>query len=360
MSIGSLQNQRDIVLDAVRSQNKIILSKILKEFPEVLNAVDEFGKTPLILAAAEGYTEIGRFLINLGADTNIQDKVGGRSALMWAAWGGRTDFVKLLVDPSLVEGTLSLDLVDSYDGRTALMYAASSGNFETLRVLIDTGANINIQQKSDGRTALITSVIEGQLETMQSLLAAGADVNISDTIECKTPVVWAASKGSFDALQLLVDGGARLALTDKWGYSALHYGVQTDSWAVVRGLLFFHRHRLVSDLDLNHLCSNGMSPLHLACLHGMRRNRFAVALTRQGADPWLRGASGQTPLDIAAVMAGGMPGGAWSDGLVDNVVNAWKKRVVLIVSIAQASGDNSFKKLYRDHRDVWRYIVTFL
>lgn len=351
-----------VLLDALRSRNHKLFYKVLIDSPELLNAVDEFGKTPLIVAASCGFKDIGRLLIDAGANVNIKDKVGGRSALMWATWSGYTEFVKLLVDPMFAEEISQLDLMDSFDGKTALMYAASSGHIDVLRLLIDAGAGLDIQQETDGRTALIIAVLAGHIEIIRALLAAGADINIRDTIERRTPVLWAASIGSLDALRVLVEAGANLALTDKWGYSVLHYAVR--DFPLVLAQYLINSRKLGSDLDLNLQCSNGVTPLHFACLHREGGSSIAVSLILHGADPWLVGGYGKSSFDIALnIPASGGTGtdtDTYSDSLSEAISCAWKKRVCLIISISKASGENVYKKLYKEYHDVWRYMLSFM
>jgi len=62
-----------------------------------LNEKDQFGSTPLIIAATFGRNEISKMLIDAGVDLNITSNEGS-AALHIASLFGRTDIVKLLLD----------------------------------------------------------------------------------------------------------------------------------------------------------------------------------------------------------------------------------------------------------------------
>ena len=60
-----------------------------------VNMRDKDGRTPLYIAAREGYRNIVDFLINNGAETSIRDK-DGMTILHWAGKEGFSDIIQLL------------------------------------------------------------------------------------------------------------------------------------------------------------------------------------------------------------------------------------------------------------------------
>jgi ankyrin repeat protein len=62
-----------------------------------LDAKDDYGSTPLIIAATFGKTEVARALIEGGADVNIRNNDGG-TALHSAAFLCRKDIVQMLME----------------------------------------------------------------------------------------------------------------------------------------------------------------------------------------------------------------------------------------------------------------------
>ncbi|GAA5801767.1 DIL domain-containing protein [Helicostylum pulchrum] len=76
------------------------------------------GSTPLIYASCFGKIEVVRFLLQVGAKVDVQDKIGW-TALMWATTNGHGQIVKLLLEYSASSSTRSrsgrtiYDLVDT-------------------------------------------------------------------------------------------------------------------------------------------------------------------------------------------------------------------------------------------------------
>jgi hypothetical protein len=61
-----------------------------------VDAANDYGATPLILASMRGRTEVARVLLEAGADAELADGFYGRSPLGWATEGGFREIVSLL------------------------------------------------------------------------------------------------------------------------------------------------------------------------------------------------------------------------------------------------------------------------
>lgn len=92
-----------------------------------------------------------------------------RTALMFAAWYGDADQVRLLIDTGA-----DVNAGDK-DERTALMFAARYGDADRVRLLIDAGADVNARD-GDGRTALMRAAQRGRLENVEILVQSGASI----------------------------------------------------------------------------------------------------------------------------------------------------------------------------------------
>lgn len=90
--------------------------------------------TPLAHAASSHLIEIGRLLIEAGADVNKPDTIG-QTPLMDACFKGDYKFVKLLLDngADINKGSNS--------GKTPLQYAVSSENYDLVKYLLENGAD---------------------------------------------------------------------------------------------------------------------------------------------------------------------------------------------------------------------------
>jgi len=111
--------------------------------------------------------------IDQGIDVNQAD-ADGRTALMMAAFDGYTEVVELLL-----KSGAEVDLYDGV-GRTAVMYASSGPFPQTVELLIQSGADINRIDTAEGWTALMFAAAEGHQTVVKILLRAGADIEITD------------------------------------------------------------------------------------------------------------------------------------------------------------------------------------
>mmetsp|Transcript_13448 Transcript_13448/g.22940 ORF Transcript_13448/g.22940 Transcript_13448/m.22940 type:complete len:186 (-) Transcript_13448:580-1137(-) len=102
-----------------------------------LEAMDECGRSALMLASWKGYKGIAWILLDRGANMEHKNPYGYTSIIL-AAIHGHTDIVKLLLDRNAnVESRRQ-------DGKTALMLASFYGQEEVVRLLLDYGASTSV------------------------------------------------------------------------------------------------------------------------------------------------------------------------------------------------------------------------
>ncbi len=92
----------------------------------------------------------------------------GRTALLWAAWRGRADVVRLLLARKGVEVNKS-----AADGATALMSASQQGHVEVVQLLLARQDVKVSQSDSDGFTALLVASQKGHVEAFFPARAPG-------------------------------------------------------------------------------------------------------------------------------------------------------------------------------------------
>jgi len=168
--------------------NKEILEMLIKKGAD-LNAKNNFGDTALILAVSNPYPNdsIVEELIKAGADLNLQNNLK-RSALITAVARGYKTGVEILINAKA-----DLNLQDIY-GRTALMvaiynYYVDSPHYRLrldenkkytsntiAMILIKAGADVN-KRDEKGYTALMLATLSGDEELVKELIKAGADLN---------------------------------------------------------------------------------------------------------------------------------------------------------------------------------------
>ena len=174
-----------------------------------IEATDNDGDTALTTAVKCGHAETAALLIERGADK----KVMGWTELIWAAFFGSTEKIRLQLD----EGA---DIeAKTNDGQTALIMAASEGHTEAVALLLDKGADIE-EDKEDGWRALHFAASNGQTETVELLLDRGAGIEAKTNFG-STALILAASEGHTEAVALLLDKGADIEAEDEFGRTAL-------------------------------------------------------------------------------------------------------------------------------------------
>ena len=122
-----------------------------------VDRTDPNGRTALMMAAFEGYTEVVEVLLDHGAEVDRID-VSGRSALMYASSGPFPQTVELLI-----ENDAEVNRADTTEGWTALMFAAAEGHRLVVEILLGHGADIELTDE-DGDAAIDHARERGQTD----------------------------------------------------------------------------------------------------------------------------------------------------------------------------------------------------
>lgn len=169
-----------------------------------VNIRNNYGVSPLAVAARHGSANIVEQLMKAGADPN--DKLNYVNAdetpLMHAARAGSVEAVRLL----LLAGA-QVNARESWNGQSALHWAAAEGHGAVVEALIEGGADIR-QPSNAGSSPFLFAVRKGDMRTVQAFLAAGADVNEKRRPDFATPLLVAIINGHEDLVDLLLDKGA--------------------------------------------------------------------------------------------------------------------------------------------------------
>ena len=210
-------------------------------------------RTPLIVALINGHNDAFTFLIDKGADVNLQDHVG-YTALHHAVQSKNFDAVSCLV-----HNGADINLFTSINKQTPLMLACRSHNMDAINFLLNKGAEVNLQDK-DGKSALHFASSNIWYWLIQNL----ADVNMCDNHNC-TPLMQASRKSDVKKVAMLIENGAKVDLQDGNGNTALHHAVLNsyDSHEYTPEICCALK--LLTAKASIHLCnSQGWTPLLLA------------------------------------------------------------------------------------------------
>ncbi|KAH8429862.1 uncharacterized protein LDX57_007534 [Aspergillus melleus] len=245
--------------------------------------------TPLIFAAAAGYTEVVRALCeHPNRETNVDwENEGGYSALSAAARGGYTDVMELLVARrAKVERTTTTEFDIIHDATEA---ECPEG---PLRVLVKHGVPVdkrmNHYKDCYGDTPLRAAAKRGRTAAVEALLRLGADLRLSEE-KHHTPLFDAVMNDHADLVSLLLDHGGRMMPNARRGWSPLECAAYYGSMEVAKRLL-------ERGADINAPETGKLTPVWWATKS--RKTEMVRMLVSKGADTEATWPT-ETPLRIA-------------------------------------------------------------
>ena len=297
-----------------RSQTMISL---LVDAGADLHATDNGGRTALHVALRSDHPAIAAKLIELGADTDVQDDSGHVANPVNCARFNTATFFHLApaeVVASCIQGGVNMDPRPQEDGRLSarlkpLHFAAMwARDPSVVPLLVRAGADVNARDGSH-RTPLHRAAEQnGNPAMITALIDAGADVHAwtDDIVSYHyswhgTPLHAAAGSNQNPAVTArLLEAGANVnPQTEENHASPLHRAAFSNRNREVAALL------IQAGADVNALgvaywdCCywrSSKTPLHLAA----RSNPGVfVLLLEAGADPAVRDEAGATPMDYA-------------------------------------------------------------
>jgi hypothetical protein len=190
----------DTVHEAARDGEMAALRAILQESPELVDARDANGRTPLHWACRGTHPELVVYLVETGADVNAVDN-SGVTPLHSVAFRGNWELCRLLIDSGA-------DVDARFAGGTASIFlAARAGHADVVELLLDSGANVNSRDGLEN-TPLIICASYGRLEIVNVLIEHGAEIN-SVNERGTTALDAAQREGHIEIAELLTSRGAK-------------------------------------------------------------------------------------------------------------------------------------------------------
>jgi ankyrin repeat protein len=270
------------IFDALRKGDIQGVKALVEKTPQVLDARDGDGMTPLHYAALGGNAELVDYLIDKGAKIDLKS-AQLKTPLHLAAINDRKDAVA-----ALLKRGAALETRDDYLRTALILCARERGQVATGRVLIEAGADVNAVDKF-GSSALDLAAWRGKSEFVDLLLEKGARVPTSGE-KWREGLSLAASQGLTNLFRRLTEGGQDLKAADASGESLLHAAAAGGSAEII-GIL------LGKGFDPARADRFGWTPLHYAARDG--RTDAARILVEKAAPLDVRTIMGQTPYNVA-------------------------------------------------------------
>ncbi|XP_027365951.1 serine/threonine-protein phosphatase 6 regulatory ankyrin repeat subunit B-like [Abrus precatorius] len=213
----------ELVLHEAAAKNRIdVMEFLLERYGEELevNSVDSEGRTPIHVAAREGYERVIEFCVSMGGNPNCVDSKGW-TPLHFAAWKGHVKAVECLLECSNVK------YARDRAGKTAFSVAEEGENSPTRTRLLD------LLFWGD---ALLRAARVDDVHEIKRCIGEGACVNGRDQ-NGWTPLHWAAFKGRIKSVKVLLEHGAVVDSADDAGYTPLHCAAEAGHLQVALFLI---------------------------------------------------------------------------------------------------------------------------
>ncbi len=287
----TLEEAVNALFDAINMDDRQVVGALIEAGVPV-DARNEFGDTPLILAVHRGRYEMAQFLLDMKADPNAKNAEGftplfygvrqnlGMLDLLFAHGAaypeGKAPAIAArlteatfagydrVVEAALAAGADPNTVAPNCDDACLLHLAAQNGNPRMVKALIAAGAEVNMLDKNQ-RSVLRAALRGGNLECVTAILEAGADTRnrsldqksgrtISDesaSVDCdfdiaravtqaamKFNLLDAAASGAAKEVQMLLEAGVSPdAKLDEDGNTALYRACAKGHADVAKALL---------------------------------------------------------------------------------------------------------------------------
>lgn len=186
-----------------------------------VNAKDNEGKTPLMVAVVSGDMSLMSGLLAYGADPNVQDH-DGWTAGMHAVRTNEPKIFRLMG-----QYKANYNLVNS-DEMTALAMAVMNNKANAAVAMLDNGAKPDFAMGAAKYNALMLAVKKGNQQMAQTLLQYKANPNAKNAAGI-TPLMIAAFSNHDMIVSLLLKAGANPKLKDDHGKTALMLAKENDA-----------------------------------------------------------------------------------------------------------------------------------
>lgn len=220
-----MTERHEQLIQAIAKNDAFRMQALLHEDPELLNAKDREGRTPMMLCLYYGHEDLAHLvrerhedpdfyeLVALGETEAVKERLSkspeqanavapdGFTVLGLASYFARVDTAEALLKAGADPNTPA---ANSFQVRPIHSAAANRKAPESLalcRILLEGGANPNVKQ-AGGWTPLHQAAAHGRKQAVELLLSHGADVE-AKSADDRTPAQMAEAKGHREIQSLI-------------------------------------------------------------------------------------------------------------------------------------------------------------
>ena len=307
------------LFNAIKNGKLEIVTVLLRNNPQWIDAKDQKGKTLLHHAVAAENLEIVQFLVENGVNTDIKDAEGISPLWLsmvgegWEEVGKNLEIARYLIE-------LGAEVNECNRSGCTLLQIAEYNDSDLAKMLIEYGAEESINEvgrdwekvkwwlernpslidieiiDEEGESATLLHYAAAgngaNVEVLKYLVSRGADVNAKSDGGA-SPLHWAATHNTnVEVLKYLVSQGADIGVKTEDGISPLHSAAYNSNVEIMKYLAS-------QGADINAKTKEGWTPLHEAA--GWQSNIEGLkCLVSQGANVNAKLDDGRTPLHQAA------------------------------------------------------------
>ncbi|KAM9966782.1 hypothetical protein ACTFIR_007013 [Dictyostelium discoideum] len=200
---GDIQEYRDFIQVIIESsqnkdgdENEESIQQQQLTLKSIINLIDLEGNTSIHYAIMRKNKAMVSYLIDCGANLDIQNLEEGHTPLHWACIKADSSFVL-----QLVENGADIHLTDKR-GYNALLHAAQYNEVNSVRYLIEKGLDPVQCKDIQLHTAVHWTSFQGHANMARYFISLGVDANAQD-IQGRTAFHWGCIKGHKQVVSML-------------------------------------------------------------------------------------------------------------------------------------------------------------
>ncbi|MDX5347507.1 MAG: ankyrin repeat domain-containing protein [Hymenobacteraceae bacterium] len=197
----------DPLLASLYSQDSLLIKYVLDQGYDINKIYTNLdNRTPLHIALKNGKHISAYYLLQFGAKTSKEDRVG---------------FTPLSLAVAYME--MSKNSFDIYNQVSLWL----------IHNLVAYGASPNQRMEKSGFYILHYAAMQKLPDAAKKLLKIGADPNVVDSKDKRTPLYYAIWKGNLEMVKVLLEHGAKLDVKDNYGVSPYKYAKRRKEKEIV-------------------------------------------------------------------------------------------------------------------------------